>query len=222
MTAAKLAVAAIAIAGLAASPWWLPHTPIPDLFAGGEALRARIEALGVWGPVGVIALMVIAILISPLPSAPVALAAGAVYGHFWGTLYVLAGSEIGAIAAFVLARFLGHEALHRRFGDRLSVGLAGSQTALMATVFATRLLPFLSFDMVSYAAGLTVLSLWRFILATLAGILPASFLLAHLGSEMMSEESSRILWSVLLLGLLTGLPIVAGLVARWRRGKASP
>jgi len=221
---ARLAIAAVIVVALASSPFWLAHTPIPDLFHGGEALRARIEALGFWGPLGVVALMIVAILISPLPSAPIALAAGAVYGHFWGTLYVLVGSEIGAIAAFSLARFLGHDAIHRRFGDRLSVGLAGSQAVLMATVFATRLMPFLSFDMVSYAAGLTVLSLWRFVLATLAGILPASFVLAHLGSEMMSEESSRILLSVLLLGLLTGLPVIVGLVARWRhgRGKAAP
>lgn len=219
-TPARLTIAAVIVAAVASSPFWLAHTPIPDLFQGGEGLRARIESLGAWGPAGVIALMTLAILVSPLPSAPVALAAGAVYGHLWGTLYVLTGSEIGAVAAFSLARFLGHDALHRRFGDRLSVGLAGSQTVLMATVFATRLLPFLSFDIVSYAAGLTVLSLWRFMVATLAGILPASFVLAHLGAEMMSEESSRILLSVLLLGLLTGLPLLAGVIARRRRDNA--
>jgi len=77
----------------------------------------------------------------------------------------------------------------------------------MAIVFASRLLPFISFDVVSYAAGLTTLTLWRFALATLAGILPASFLLAHFGGEMATGELDKILFAVLALGLLTGVPL---------------
>jgi uncharacterized membrane protein YdjX (TVP38/TMEM64 family) len=85
---------------------------------------------------------------------------------------------------------------------------------LMAIVLASRLLPFISFDVVSYAAGLTALSPWRFAVATLAGILPASFLLAHFGGEMASGELDRILLAVLALGLLTGIPLVWGLFRR--------
>jgi len=61
---------------------------------------------------------------------------------------------------------------------------------------------------VSYAAGLTTLSLWRFALATFAGILPASFLLAHFGGEMATGELDRILFGVLALGLPTAVPLV--------------
>ena len=52
----------------------------------------------------------------------------------------------------------------------LATGWMGSQNALMGIVFVSRLLPFLSFDIVSYGAGLTTLSAWRFALATLAGL----------------------------------------------------
>ena len=62
----------------------------------------------------------------------------------------------------------------------------------MATVFATRLMPFLSFDVISYAAGLTPLATWRFAVATVAGIVPASFLLAHFGGELASTDGRGI------------------------------
>jgi uncharacterized membrane protein YdjX (TVP38/TMEM64 family) len=86
--------------------------------------------------------------------------------------------------------------------------LLGSQTALTATVFASRLMPFVSFDMISYAAGLSRLHAWRFALATLAGIVPASFVLAHFGGEAVSGDFGRATWAVLGLGLVTGLPLL--------------
>lgn len=140
------------------------------------------------------------------------MAAGAAYGHAWGTLYVLLGAEIGALAAFSLARLLGREVVQRWFGDRLSVGLLGSQTALTGIVLVSRLLPFISFDIVSYAAGLTTLSFWRFAVATLVGIVPASFLLAHFGSEMATNESDRIMVSILALGVITLIPVAAKMI----------
>jgi uncharacterized membrane protein YdjX (TVP38/TMEM64 family) len=69
-------------------------------------------------------------------------------------------------------------------------------------------MPFVSFDMISYAAGLSRLHAWRFALATLAGIVPASFLLAHVGGQAASGDIGRASWAVLGLGLITGLPLL--------------
>ena len=217
----KLVLAGIIILTLAALYWWGDRLGLPSELPDGDDLRAWFDTLGAAGPVAVIALMVVAILVSPLPSAPIALAAGAVYGHVWGTLYVLVGSEIGALAAFAIARFFGFDLLHKWFGKQLNSGLAGSQNVLMFTVFASRLLPFISFDIVSYAAGLTALKFWRFAIATLAGIIPASFFLAHVGSELVAGETDRILFAVGMLGLLTALPILVKLFARFRRKDSS-
>ena len=217
----KLCAGILTVLGLVAVYWVLRETGVLGAIVDGEGLRAQVERLGAWGPLAIVVLMMLAILVSPIPSAPIAMAAGAAYGHGWGTLYVLTGAEAGALAAFGLARVLGRAALQRWFGERLSVGLAGSQDALMGIVFVSRLLPFISFDLVSYAAGLTVLSVWRFALATLAGIVPASFFLAHLGLEMTSGETARFLYSALALGLITAVPIAMKLVLdhmRRRRG----
>ncbi len=206
-------LAVVALLVLLAATYWLLHeTGALATILNEAALRDHITRLDAWGPLIVIGLMVLAILVSPIPSAPIALAAGAAYGHIWGTFYVLLGAEIGALAAFGLARWLGGETLKRWFGDRLSVGLLGSQNALMGIVLISRLLPFISFDIVSYAAGLTLLSFWRFAIATLVGIVPASFLLAHFGGEMATGESDRIMLSVLALGTITLVPFVVKIV----------
>ena len=215
------------LCALAALYWSLHATGTLTTITDKTALYDWIVQLRILGPVLIIFLMTLAILISPIPSAPIALAAGAAYGHGWGTLYVVLGAEAGALAAFGLARLVGHEALHRWFGDRLSVGLFGSQNALMAMVFVSRTLPFVSFDVISYAAGLTVLSTWRFAIATIAGVAPISFLLAHFGSEMASGETNRIFLSVLALGGLTLVPVIVEvvrerIVKRRRNAKTDP
>ncbi len=213
-------LAGAAILTLLAATYWLLHeTGAMATIMNGAALRDHITQLGAWGPLTVIALMVLAIMVSPIPSAPIAMAAGAAYGHVWGTVYVILGAEIGALAAFGIGRWLGAATLRRWFGDRLSVGLMGSQNTLMIIVLVSRLLPFVSFDIISYAAGLTVITFWRFAVATLVGIVPASFLLAHFGGEMATGESDRILISVVALGALTLIPLAVK-IFRDRRGRS--
>ena len=203
----RILSAAMAVLAMAALYWWLDRSGAMAAILDGDALRQRIIGLGAAGPLAVVGLMTLAILVSPIPSAPIALAAGAAYGHTWGTAYIVLGAELGALAAFGLARLLGRDTLQRWLGNRLPKTRLGSQGALMAIVFASRLLPFISFDVVSYAAGLTTLYFWRFALATLAGILPASFLLAHFGGEMATGELDKIMFAVLALGLLTLVPL---------------
>lgn len=190
--------------------WWFAPAVFTEArgFMDGERLEMLVERAGFWGPVLIVTLMTLAVVASPIPSAPIALAAGAAYGHVWGTVQVVIGAELGALIAFGLERVLGHDVLRRVFGDRVDTGLLGSQAALTATVFASRLMPFVSFDMISYAAGLSRLYAWRFAAATLAGIVPASFLLAHVGGEAVSGDLGRAIWAVLGLGVVTGLPLL--------------
>ena len=202
----RILVAGALVLAIIATYWGLHETGAMAIILDGHALWQFVMGLGLAGPLAIVALMMLAILVSPIPSAPVALAAGALYGHTWGTGYIALGAELGALAAFGLARLLGRDALQRWLGSRLPNVRLGSQGALMALVFVSRLLPFISFDVVSYAAGFTTLAWWRFALATLAGILPASFLLAHFGGEMAAGELDRILYAVLALGLLTAVP----------------
>jgi uncharacterized membrane protein YdjX (TVP38/TMEM64 family) len=197
--------------------------PLSDLVESlnGERISYWVNAAGAWGPILIVVLMAVAIVATPIPSAPIALAAGAAYGHTVGTIYIVIGAEIGAMMAFALARFLGRDVLTRWLGDKMHAGWFGSQNALTFTVFASRLLPFISFDIVSYAAGLSRLHLWRFAVATLAGIIPASFILAHFGNEAVSGEPGRAAWAAIGLGALTLTPLIIVALRDWRGKRAS-
>lgn len=214
----KLAILGVIVSLMMIAYYILANTGTVDFLRDSAALKQWILHLGIAGPFLIIALMALAIIMSPIPSAPIALAAGALYGHTEGTVYVLIGAELGAIIAFYIARLLGVDVLQKWFGGRFASNMPGSQNTLMGIVFISRLLPFVSFDIVSYAAGLTSLSFLRFAIATLVGITPTSFLLTHFGSEMASSETEKIAWAILAIGLLSF--ILAAI--KMYRNKTSP
>ena len=199
--------------------WFLSRSGSLETVCDCAKLHGHIIQWGLLGPLAVIGLMTMAVVISPIPSAPIALASGLAYGQLWGTVYVVIGAETGAIIAFFIARTLGYEAMRKRFGDRLSVGLLGSQNAMTWLVTALRLIPFVSFDIVSYAAGLTPLKPWRFALATLVGVIPVSFALAYFGGELDGIDFNRVPLIAVALGVVTLIPV---LVVFIRRRKGSP
>jgi len=218
----KIVVGILLILLVTGAYFYIYRTGLLSIICDCSSINEFVRRLGIWGPFVIVGLMAGAIVMSPIPSAPIALAAGMAYGHLWGTLYIVIGAELGAIIAFTIGRLVGYEVLHRWFGGRLNMGLLGSQNSLMIIVFTGRLLPFISFDILSYAAGLTSLRFWRFAVATLAGIIPISFLLAHFGGELGSADMQRVTITVLLLGSITLLPIAVKwfLVRRKSREKA--
>ena len=179
-----------------------------EVLTNHEKLIFFIKDLGLIGPITIIFLIASAIVISPIPSAPVALVSGAIYGHTFGTLYVVLGALLGALMAFMISRKLGYDYINKKLHNKLPVKIVGSQNTLMIIVFVTRLAPFISFDVISYAAGLTQLTYSRFIIATLMGIIPISFALAHIGSEVNNGELEKIVIALVLLGFITLVPII--------------
>lgn len=162
----------LAVAGAAI---WINQNPnAVQSFSDPDAINLVISDLGLLGPIAIIALMTFAVVFSPIPSAPIAMVSGAIFGHLVGAIYVITGAELGALIAFFIARAVGREYLEKWFGSHINSGLLGSQNALMFAVFASRLMPFVSFDLMSYAAGLSALKFWRFAISTFAGIIPAS------------------------------------------------
>lgn len=219
----RILAGTVVVLGLALLYWYLSRAGLmPDL-TDERALRAEVERWGVWGPLVLIVLMVAAIVMTPIPSGPIAVVAGAPYGPVLGTIYVVLGAQAGAVVAFLIARFLGYETLRcwpaarlllERLQDRRSQG------TLMLIVFLSRLVPFVSFDAVSYVAGLTPLTFWRFAIATLAGVIPVSFALAYFGERLVEAETNRIMTFVLIAGGFTLVPIAIKLLLNLRRRKA--
>ncbi len=205
----KRAVLAVLLAGAFAAGLMLPTLLDSEHPVMSEAwVRGTVTALGMAGPLALIGLMVLAIVASPIPSGPIAVAAGALYGTLWGGAFVVTGALLGAFAAFGAARYLGFDAVRRSTNPVLKyIAAPRSQISLMLIVFGSRLIPFISFDAVSYAAGITCLSFGRFALATFLGVLPICFALAAMGAGI-SDSGADWMWIVLLGGGITLLPFV--------------
>ena len=76
----------IAIALIAFTFAWVLG-PISDLLSSfdGDTISGWVMVAGLWGPLLIIVLMTVAVVATPIPSAPIALAAGAAYRHTLGT-----------------------------------------------------------------------------------------------------------------------------------------
>nr|WP_256927300.1 VTT domain-containing protein [Klebsiella quasipneumoniae] len=89
------------------------------------------------------------------------------------------------------------------------------------TILVCRLLPFVPFDPVSYAAGLTSLRFWPFMLATGVGQLPATIVYSWAGSLL----TGGAFWLATGLSLLFALAVVISIaknIYRERHKRSSP
>ncbi len=178
------------------------------------ALRDYILSFGAWAPVVSGLLMILQALAAPLPAFLITFANGLAFGVLWGGLLSLVSASAAAAIAFGISRALGRgpvEAL---------VGKAGLESADRwferwghYAVFVARLVPILSFDVVSFAAGLTRMGFWRFFVATSVGAAPATFVYAYLGGR--APQYVQVL--LVAFGVVIAGAIVAAIVRRRRR-----
>lgn len=222
VSALKVGVGVVVVLLVAGAYWALSEYGLMSVLTDEERLRDEVAGLGSWGIAAVIALMTLAIVMSPVPSGPIAMVAGAVYGPVLGAIYSIIGAVLGATIAFGLARCLGYDFVCRWLKGRLKyLTQKRSQNRLMGIVFVSRLIPFISFDAISYAAGLTPLSFWRFVVATFAGVIPVTFLLTFFGERLIMAESRWASAAVALIAGITVLPIILKLLrSRYKKWKA--
>lgn len=189
----KLGLGAVAIA----SAWWGGASIDYERYLTPGVIVQWLKDAGSLAPLLLIASMAAAVVIPPIPSLPLDLAAGAAFGPFFGTVYAVLGAELGAIGAFLIARAVGREALSRYLkADAVFCQLC-TDHHLMGLMFFARLIPVFSFDVVSYGAGLTNISLRTFALATLFGMIPPTFAFTYLGSSVVSAQ-----WPLIVAGSL--------------------
>jgi uncharacterized membrane protein YdjX (TVP38/TMEM64 family) len=161
-----------------------------------EAVKTTLDKMGVWALFAYVVIMAL-VVITPLPSLPLNIAAGTYFGPVLGTLYSVSGATIGALVSFSLARFLGREVLERYLKGHINFCTPCSDRLLTKLVLLGRLIPVLSFDLVSYGAGLTKMSMRNYVIANFIGMLPLTFIYNYFGSMVKVN-----FWMSLVLGLL--------------------
>ena len=178
-----------------------------------------LRAAGPFGPILFMALMATAVVISPIPSLPLDIAAGAAFGTVLGTTYAVIGAEIGAIASFLIGRALGRDILTKILRTDINFCERCSDRHLAIFVFLSRLIPLFSFDLISYGAGLTNMSIKAFAVATLLGMIIPTYALTYAGSQIVSGEWLLIVLGLVMVAVLLLLPklVLRYPAARWVR-----
>lgn len=149
-----------------------------------DRIQALLERAGSFAPLAHMGLVGLAVVVAPIPTLPLDVAGGAFFGPWLGTLYTALGALAGALASFGIARLFGRELIEPLLGGHVNFCSECSDKLLTRVVFASRLIPFVSFDLVSYGAGLTKMSARRFALATFFGMLPLTAAYTTLGSSL--------------------------------------
>jgi len=149
--------------------------------------------------------MILQALIAPIPAASISVVAGSLYG-FSAVFCVGAGSLLGALLSFTIARRYGKGYVEGRFNPE---GIRSINEFVdghgFTAIFLSRLFPWVSFDLVSYAAGITEISYRRFFLATLLGMIPGTILYVELGGLLAKHPLIHI---VVFIAILMALAIV--------------
>lgn len=159
------------------------------------------------------ALVYITVTALSLPGAAImTLVGGAIFGLLWGTVIVSFASTIGATLAFLVARFLLHDTVQRRFGRNLATLNRGVEREGGFYLFTLRLVPAFPFFMINVAMALTPIKILTFYWVSQLGMLPGTVVYVNAGTQIAQIDSPggilspTLLLSFALLGLF---PLIA-------------
>jgi uncharacterized membrane protein YdjX (TVP38/TMEM64 family) len=145
-----------------------------------ESIRDYFLAFGALAPFLYIAFVMIEVVVAPLPGLMLYAPGGMIFGGFLGGLLSLIGNIIGAGIAHQIVRIFGQSYVET-FLENKSLNDYNSRISDNGiwVVFILRVNPFTSSDLVSYAAGLTRMKVWKLMLGTMLGMAPLCWIQAY-------------------------------------------
>ena len=188
---------------------WGYFLELTAAFQSIETARAYIADYGAFAPVVSAILMVFQSVIAPLPAFLITFANGTLFGFWWGSLLSWSSSMVGAAFCFYIARYLGIQRI-TQFISQPAVDKANDFVEKYGTyaILIARLIPFISFDVISYFAGATRMRFLGFWVATGLGQLPATLVYSYLGES----ASPYIKWILFVFGIVIAISIVRWLM----------
>ncbi|MCZ8958865.1 TVP38/TMEM64 family protein [Escherichia albertii] len=170
-----------------------------------QGIEHFIQSYGAQAAVVSFFLMILQAIAAPLPAFLITFANASLFGAFWGGLLSWTSSMAGAALCFFIARVMGREVVEKLTGKTVLDSMDGFFTRYgKHTILVCRLLPFVPFDPISYAAGLTSIRFRSFFIATGLGQLPATIVYSWAGSML----TGGAFWFVTGLFILFALTVV--------------
>ncbi|MBP3929560.1 MAG: TVP38/TMEM64 family protein [Peptostreptococcaceae bacterium] len=170
-----------------------------------DSLKEYILSFGVWAPIISFILMILQSIAAPLPAFLITFANAALFGWVKGSILSWSSAMVGAAVCFFIAKYLGRDVVEK-LTSKFAIESVDSffEKYGKHTILIARLLPFMSFDLVSYAAGLTSMSFISFFVATGIGQLPATIVYSYVGG-MLTGGAKLMMMGILTLTALSVL-----------------
>lgn len=194
---------------------WIPsvhdlYNEIARMFTSGDftVVRNFVESYGMYAAAVSFALMILQSVAAPLPAFLLTFANASLFGWWQGAILSWSSAMAGAAVCFFIARILGRDAVEKITSK---AGLKQIDVFFekhgRLSILIARLLPFISFDIVSYAAGLTSMSFWSFFVATGIGQLPATIIYSYVGG-MLTGGAQMLVTALMILFALSALIVL--------------
>ncbi|UFS69037.1 TVP38/TMEM64 family protein [Geomonas sp. RF6] len=205
----SLLVAAVAIVRLAGGTALLEP----------ERLRQMVEGQGMLGPL----LFVLLYGVTPvlfLPGLPMAIAAGILFGPFWGVVYAITGATIGASASFLVARYVARDWVEKKLTGATWQKLdrqVGEQGWKIVAI--TRLVPLFPFNLLNYAFGLTKVPFLQYVVTSFFCMLPGCIAFIVFSSSLPQLLKGKV--SPALVGGILSIAALSFFAGKYRRKLAT-
>ncbi len=168
-----IAKAAVLLVFVVAAIIFVRYTPIKD-YLSAEGLGRFLETVGIWAPIVFIVIYTAGICLF-LPGTLLTGLGAAIFGAYWGFVYVWFGAMAGASIAFWIGRTLGREFAASLIGNKLQKYDDAIERNGFATVLYLRLVYF-PFTPMNFGMGLTKVRFWDYFAGTGLGIIVGTFI----------------------------------------------
>jgi uncharacterized membrane protein YdjX (TVP38/TMEM64 family) len=168
-----LVKAGVLLAFIAGAVYLVRYSPVKGYFTP-DSLKGFVEGTGLWAPLVFVFLYAAGVCLF-LPGTLLTALGAAIFGAYWGFVYVWIGAMIGAGAAFWIGRTLGREFAASLIGNRLRKYDDAIERNGFATVLYLRLIYF-PFTPMNFGMGLTKVRFWDYVAGTGLGILVGTFI----------------------------------------------
>jgi uncharacterized membrane protein YdjX (TVP38/TMEM64 family) len=191
-----------------------------------EQLLALVEQHPVLAPLAFLAVYAAVIALSVPGGAILTIAGGFLFGIVPATLYVVVGATIGATIVFLIARSTLGDALRARAGPRIRRMEEGFRKDALSYLLVLRLIPAFPFWLVNIVPAFLGVPLRTYVLGTLVGIIPGSFVYASVGNGLGAVFDAgqmpdlAVVFEPAILLPIVGLAVLALLPIAYRRRKA--
>jgi uncharacterized membrane protein YdjX (TVP38/TMEM64 family) len=181
-----------------------------------KELQLWLQQMGGWAPILYILIYSIA-TICILPSTPLNLTGGAIFGSVWGTVWTSIAAILAAVLSFGFSRTIGRKLVEQKLAGKWEQLDLEMERGGFFYMFAIRLLPLIPYGLVNFMAGLTSIKFRDYFFGTLLGTVPGILPFVMMGAGLTALNQGDIfplLVALALTGMLVG-------TATWYRRRAS-